>query len=70
MIRNTAIAAFCSALTLSACGLGETASSAAVGAKSKAQEIERAKEIQQQVVGDIDKANQQAEQRLRDAETK
>jgi hypothetical protein len=67
---RTAISAILAAIVLAACGLGETATSAAIGAKSKAQEIEQAKETQRQVVADIDKANQQAEQRLRDAEAR
>jgi hypothetical protein len=58
------------ALGLSACGLGDTATSAAIGAKAKAREIEQAKELQQKVVGEIEKANQQNEERLRDAESR
>jgi hypothetical protein len=54
--------------TLCACGLGETATTAAVGAKTKAQEIEQAQAMKQQVVSDIEKANQQSERRLKDAE--
>lgn len=58
------------AVVLAACGLGDTATSAAVGAKTKAQELEQAHTTQQRVIGDLDKANQQAEQRLREAEAK
>jgi formate dehydrogenase assembly factor FdhD len=55
---------------LSACGLGDTATAAAVGAKSKAIEIEQAKATQQHVVSEIDKANQQARERLDAAESR
>jgi hypothetical protein len=55
---------------LSACGLGDTATAAAVGAKSKAIEIEQARATQQRVVSDIDKANQLARERLDAAESK
>jgi hypothetical protein len=56
--------------TLCACGLGETATTAAVGAKSKAQEVEQAQAMKQQVVNDIEKANQQARERLNEAESR
>jgi hypothetical protein len=55
---------------LSACGLVDTATTAAVGGKSKAVEIEQARETQQRVVADIDKANQQARERLDAAESR
>jgi hypothetical protein len=55
---------------LAGCGLGETATVAAVGAKTKAQEVEQAQAIEQKVIGDVETANRQAEQRLRDAEAK
>jgi hypothetical protein len=55
---------------LSACGLVDTATTAAVGAKNKAVEVEQARETQQRVVGDIDKANQQARERLDAAESR
>jgi hypothetical protein len=58
------------AVALAACGLGDTATTAAVGAKTRAQELEQARAAQQRVIGDIDKATQQAEQRLRDAEAR
>jgi hypothetical protein len=58
------------AATLSACGLGDTPTSAAAAAKTKAREIERAKEVQQQVVDDLQRANEQAAQRLKEAESR
>jgi hypothetical protein len=65
-----AVALLSSLCLLTACGLGETATSAAVGAKTKAAELERAKEVQQKIVGNIDKANQQAAQRLGEVDAK
>jgi hypothetical protein len=58
------------ALALAGCGIADTTTAAAVAAKTKAAEIERAKELQQKVVGDIEKAQAQADQRLREAESK
>lgn len=55
---------------LCACGLGDTAVTAAAGGKSKAQEIEQAQAMKQQVVEEIDKANQQARERLNEAESR
>jgi hypothetical protein len=55
---------------LCACGLGETAGTAAAGAKSKAQEAEQAQAMKQHVVEEIDKANQQARERLNEAESR
>jgi hypothetical protein len=55
---------------LSACGFVDTTTTAAVGAKSKAVEVEQARETQQRVVSDIDKANQQARERLDAAESR
>jgi hypothetical protein len=55
---------------LSACGLVDTTTTAAVGAKSKAVEVEQARETQQRVVSDIEKANQQARERLDAAESR
>ncbi len=66
---RTAILLLCAA-TLSACGLGDTATSAAVAAKAKAREIERAREVERQVVNDLQKANEQAAQRMKEAESK
>jgi uncharacterized lipoprotein YmbA len=54
---------------LAGCGVSETATSAAVAAKTKAQEVEQAKQIEQKVVGDIQKSQQLEEQRLRDADS-
>jgi hypothetical protein len=57
------------ALTLLAgCGLADTATSAAVGAKTKAKEVEQAKQVEQQVVSDLQQSQQQADQRLREAD--
>lgn len=67
-MRSTII--FCAAAALSACGLGDTATSAALNAKNQARQIEQASEIQRQAVADIEKANEQAAQRNRDAEAK
>jgi len=53
---------------LTACGVADTATTAAVGAKTKAQEIEQAKATEQKVVNDLQQAQQQADQRLRDAD--
>jgi molybdenum cofactor biosynthesis enzyme MoaA len=58
------------AATLSACGLGDTATSAAAAAKTKAREIEQAREVQRQVVDDLQKANEQAAQRMKEAEAR
>ncbi len=66
---RTTIPLLCAA-TLSACGLGDTATSAAVAAKTKAREIEQAREAQRQVVDDLQKANEQAAQRMKEAESK
>jgi hypothetical protein len=55
---------------LSACGLGETATTAAVGGKSKAAELEQAREVQQKIVSDMDKAQQQARERMEAAESR
>jgi ABC-type phosphate transport system auxiliary subunit len=70
-VRNIAILCVLGALgSLAGCGLADTATSAAVAAKTKAAELERAKETQQKVVGDLERAQQQADQRLREAESK
>jgi len=53
---------------LAACGFADTATTAAVGARTKAQEVERAKAIEQKVATDIQQAQQQGDQRLRDAD--
>jgi outer membrane lipoprotein-sorting protein len=55
---------------LAACGLADTTTAAAVAAKSKAAELEQAKATQQKVLSDIEKAQQQSEQRLKEAESK
>jgi hypothetical protein len=57
-------------VALSGCGLGETATAAAVGAKTKAQEVEQAQAMKQEVVEEIDKANQLARERLNEAESR
>jgi hypothetical protein len=57
------------ALTLlGGCGFADTATSAAVGAKTKAKEVEQAKQVEQKVVTDVQQAQQQADQRLREAD--
>lgn len=50
------------------CGLGDTAVTAAVAGKGKAQQAEQAQAAQQKVISDIQQAQQGADQRLRDAE--
>jgi len=55
---------------LGACNLTETATTAAVGAKGKAQEVEQAKATQQRAVAEIETATRQADQRLKDADVK
>lgn len=55
---------------LGGCGLTDTATSTAVGAKAKAKEVEQAKEIEQKVLNDLHQAQQQADQRLREADSK
>jgi hypothetical protein len=57
-------------ILLAGCGVADTATTAAVGGKSKAQEVEQAKEIEQKMVNDLHQAQQQADQRLREAEAK
>lgn len=63
------LALIMSVAMLSACGVSETAATAAIGGKSKAEEIEHAKVIEQRMLDDIDKANQQARERLDAAES-
>ncbi len=70
MIAKKRIVFLLLAVPLAGCGVADTTTAAAIGAKTKAAEIERAKELQQKVVGDIEKAQQQADQRLREAESK
>jgi hypothetical protein len=67
-MRSTII--FCTATALSACGLGDTATTAALNAKNQARQIEQARETQRQAVADIEKANEQATQRNREAEAR
>lgn len=55
---------------LAGCGVADTATTAAVAGKSKAQEVEQAKEVEQKVVNDLQQAQQQADQRLREAEAR
>ena len=55
---------------LAACGLTETATTAAVSAKSQADQVEQAKAVEQKMLSDIQQAQQQADQRLRDADAK
>jgi hypothetical protein len=62
------IAILCSLALLAGCGVSETATSAAVAAKTKAQEVEQAKQTEQKVVADIQKAQDLEAQRLREAE--
>jgi hypothetical protein len=63
-------AAFALCLALAGCGLADTTTAAAIAAKSKAAEVEHAKELQQKILDDIEKAQQQADQRLREADSK
>jgi len=53
---------------VTACGVADTATTAAVGAKTNAQEVEQAKAVEQKVVNDIQQAQQQADQRLKEAD--
>jgi len=56
-------------LTLAGCGV-ETAGTAATVAAMKAKEAKQGQETKEQVLKQIDEANRQAEQRLKDAEAK
>jgi len=53
---------------LAACGLGETATSAATVGAAKKAELEQAQAAQEKVLKDMAQANQQAEDRLKAAE--
>jgi len=58
----------CCLLALAGCGLGETATSAAVGGVAKAKEIEQARILSQRVQTQVDDAARVARQRLESAE--
>jgi hypothetical protein len=58
----------CTLAVLTACGVADTATSAAVGAKTKAREVEQAKATEQKAINDVQQAQQQADQRLREAD--
>jgi hypothetical protein len=55
---------------LAACGLGETAATAAVAGKNKANEVEQAQGLEQRIAGEIEKANQQRRERLDASESR
>ncbi len=55
-------------LSLGGCGLGDAGSSAATAAKLKAQEAEQARTTKAAIEAQLDAANQQAEQRRKEAE--
>lgn len=55
-------------LSLAGCGLGDAGSSAATAAKLKAQEAEQAQTTKAAIEAQLDAANQQAEQRRKEAE--
>jgi len=64
------IASVLAAFALAGCGVSETAGTAATIATMKAQEAKQGQATKEQVLNQIDAANQQAEQRLKDAEPK
>ena len=51
-------------LPLAACGLADTATTAAVAGKTKVEELQRAKETQEKVQAQLERAAQQAEERI------
>jgi hypothetical protein len=55
---------------LTACGLGETAATAAVAGKNKANEVEQAQALEQRIASEIEKANQQRRERLDASESR
>lgn len=55
-------------ISLAGCGLGDAGSSAATAAKLKAQEAEQARTTKAAIEAQLDAANQQAEQRRKEAE--
>ncbi len=55
---------------LAGCGVVDTTATSAAVAKAKAAEIERAKQIQQKAIADMQQANEQAQRRLQEAEGK
>lgn len=50
-------------LPLTACGLADTATTAAVGAKTKADEMQQAKVLQEKVRSQLEQENQQVQER-------
>ncbi len=66
MISRTLV--LCCLLSLAGCGLGETATSAAVGGVDKAKELEQARALPQRVQVQFDDASRVARQRLEKAE--
>lgn len=51
-------------LPLAACGLADTATTAAVAGKTKVEELQQAKETQEKVQAQLEQAAQQAEERI------
>lgn len=66
MVRIVTIVALL--LTLSGCGLGETAATAGAGAAAKAEELKQAKQTQERIEQRLDDANRQAAEQRRAAE--
>ncbi|NML25223.1 hypothetical protein [Zoogloea dura] len=66
VIRPTLLAALL--VPLAGCGLGDAGSSAATAAKLKAHEAEQAQATRARIETQLDAANQQAEQRRKEAE--
>ena len=64
------IALLLAPLALAACGVSETASTAATVAAMKAQEAKQGQAAKEQLINQLDAADKQAEQRLKDAEAK
>lgn len=66
---NRLFALVCCGL-IAGCGLTDTATTTAAIAATKAKEAQAAKEAQEQILKQLDQANAQAQQRLREAEGK
>lgn len=66
LIRPTLLTAVL--IPLAGCGLGDAGSSAAATAKLKAHEAEQAQAAKARIESQLDAANQQAEQRRKEAE--
>lgn len=65
MLRIVCIALL---LSLTACGLADTATTAAAGGAAKAQEVQQAKETQEKLQGQLEQAGRQGPERVDAAE--